>query len=110
MQYVYEGCLVRCNPDGKEYLQIDFHLKKVSSVTFGGEDYTDACVTAAGKIIGMKRDKVPALYSDILLAFNCTRVSAQNMSLKNRALAKFLDSVNSLGLRKGERTRWNEKK
>jgi len=42
------GCLVRYAPDGTEALHIDFPAKKVSSVTFGGEDYTDIYVTTAG--------------------------------------------------------------
>jgi len=42
------NCLVRYSPDGTENLRIDFPAKKVSSVTFGGEDYTDIYVTTAG--------------------------------------------------------------
>ena len=42
------GCLVRYAPDGTEVLRINFPAKKVSSVTFGGEDYTDIYVTTAG--------------------------------------------------------------
>ena len=42
------GCLVRYAPDGTEVLRIQFPAKKVSSVTFGGEDYTDIYVTTAG--------------------------------------------------------------
>jgi len=42
------GCLVRYAPDGTEDLRIDFPAKKVSSVIFGGEDYTDIYVTTAG--------------------------------------------------------------
>lgn len=42
------GCLVRYAPDGSEDLRIDFPVKKVSSVTFGGPDYTDIYVTTAG--------------------------------------------------------------
>jgi len=42
------GCLVRYTPDGKEDLRINFPAKKVSSVTFGGEDYMDIYVTTAG--------------------------------------------------------------
>jgi D-xylonolactonase len=41
-------CLVRYTPDGEEDLRITFPAKKVSSVTFGGEDYTDIYVTTAG--------------------------------------------------------------
>lgn len=42
------GCLVRYTPDGTEDRRIDFPAKKVSSVVFGGEDYTDIYVTTAG--------------------------------------------------------------
>lgn len=42
------GCLVRYAPDGTEDRRIEFPAKKVSSVTFGGEDYTDIYVTTAG--------------------------------------------------------------
>lgn len=42
------SCLVRYTPDGKEDRRIEFPAKKVSSVIFGGEDYTDMYVTTAG--------------------------------------------------------------
>lgn len=42
------GCLVRYTPDGREERRIAFPAKKVSSVTFGGPDYTDIYVTTAG--------------------------------------------------------------
>jgi D-xylonolactonase len=42
------GCLVRYTPDGTEDRRIYFPARKVSSVTFGGEDYTDIYVTTAG--------------------------------------------------------------
>jgi D-xylonolactonase len=42
------GCLVRYAPDGGEERRITFPAKKVSCVTFGGEDYTDMYVTTAG--------------------------------------------------------------
>ncbi len=42
------GCLVRYAPDGTEERRIYFPAKKVSSVIFGGEDYTDMYVTTAG--------------------------------------------------------------
>lgn len=48
------GCLIRYKPDGKEDLRIQFPAKKVSSVTFGGEDYRDIYVTTAG---GDKREE-----------------------------------------------------
>ncbi len=41
-------CLVRYTPDGVEERRIAFPAKKVSSVTFGGDDYTDIYVTTAG--------------------------------------------------------------
>jgi len=41
-------CLVRYAPDGREERRITFPAKKVSSVTFGGDDYTDIYVTTAG--------------------------------------------------------------
>ncbi len=42
------GMLVRYTPDGEEALRIAFPARKVSSVTFGGPDYTDIYVTTAG--------------------------------------------------------------
>jgi len=42
------GCLVRYAPDGTEDLRIDFPARKVTSVIFGGADYTDIYVTTAG--------------------------------------------------------------
>lgn len=42
------SCLVRYAPDGSEERRIAFPAKKVSSVTFGGPDYTDMYVTTAG--------------------------------------------------------------
>jgi D-xylonolactonase len=42
------GCLVRYAPDGSEERRIAFPAKKVSSVIFGGPDYTDMYVTTAG--------------------------------------------------------------
>lgn len=41
-------CLVRYAPDGHEVQRIRFPVKKVSSVIFGGPDYTDMYVTTAG--------------------------------------------------------------
>lgn len=40
--------LVRYTPDAKEDQRIEFPTKKVSCVTFGGDDYTDMYVTTAG--------------------------------------------------------------
>lgn len=42
------GCLVRYAPDGTEERRIAFPARKVSSVTFGGPEYTDIYVTTAG--------------------------------------------------------------
>ena len=42
------GCLVRYTPEGVLERRISFPAKKVSSVTFGGPDYTDMYVTTAG--------------------------------------------------------------
>ncbi|NLE46460.1 MAG: SMP-30/gluconolactonase/LRE family protein [Chloroflexi bacterium] len=41
-------CLVRYTPDGVEDRRIRFPTKKVSSVIFGGAEYTDIFVTTAG--------------------------------------------------------------
>jgi D-xylonolactonase len=40
--------IVRYAPDGRETLRVTFPAKQVSSLTFGGEDYTDIYVTTAG--------------------------------------------------------------
>ena len=42
------GCLVRYAADGTELGRIRFPARQVSSVTFGGPDYTDLYVTTAG--------------------------------------------------------------
>jgi sugar lactone lactonase YvrE len=42
------SCLVRYTPEGVLERRIDFPARKVSSVTFGGPDYTDMYVTTAG--------------------------------------------------------------
>jgi D-xylono/L-arabinono-1,4-lactonase len=42
------GHLFRYAPDGTEVLRIPFPAKKVTSVTFGGTDYTTIYVTTAG--------------------------------------------------------------
>jgi len=42
------SCLVRYTPEGVEERRIAFPAKKVSSVTFGGDDYADMYVTTAG--------------------------------------------------------------
>jgi len=42
------SCLVRYTPDGVEERRIAFPALKVSSVIFGGPDYTDMYVTTAG--------------------------------------------------------------
>ena len=42
------NCLVRFDPSGQEERRIEFPAKKVSSLTFGGDDLTDIYVTTAG--------------------------------------------------------------
>ncbi|MBD2312345.1 SMP-30/gluconolactonase/LRE family protein [Desertifilum sp. FACHB-1129] len=42
------GHLFRYAPDGTEVMRIPFPAKKVTSVTFGGPEYTDMFVTTAG--------------------------------------------------------------
>ncbi len=42
------GHLFRYAPDGTEVLRIPFPAKKVTSVTFGGADYTEMYITTAG--------------------------------------------------------------
>jgi len=42
------GLLIRYAPDAAEDRRFEFPAKKVSSVTFGGEDYTEIYVTTAG--------------------------------------------------------------
>jgi D-xylono/L-arabinono-1,4-lactonase len=42
------SCLVRFAPDGREVQRVQFPAKKVSSVIFGGPNYTDMYVTTAG--------------------------------------------------------------
>lgn len=42
------ACLVRYDPAGKELFRIEFPARKVSSLTFGGDDYSDMFVTTAG--------------------------------------------------------------
>jgi len=45
----WEGsCIVRYTPDGKEERRIEFPAKKITSMIFGGSDYTDMYVTSAG--------------------------------------------------------------
>jgi D-xylonolactonase len=42
------NCLIRYSPQGEEVSRIPFPARKVSSVTFGGDDYADIYVTTAG--------------------------------------------------------------
>lgn len=42
------GCIVRYAPDGTEERRIKFPAKKVASLTFGGENYTDIYAICAG--------------------------------------------------------------
>ncbi len=41
------SCIVRLDPDGKEERRIQFPCRKVSSLIFGGEEFTDIYVTTA---------------------------------------------------------------
>jgi len=40
-------CIVRYSPEGKEERRVEFPASAVSSITFGGKDYSDAYVTTA---------------------------------------------------------------
>ena len=42
------NCLIQYSPQGKELQRVKFPVKKVSSITFGGDNYTDAYITTAG--------------------------------------------------------------
>jgi sugar lactone lactonase YvrE len=42
------GCIIRYTPDGTEDFRVHFPAKKVSSLTFGGEECKDIYVTTAG--------------------------------------------------------------
>ncbi len=42
------GCIVRYSAGGEEMLRIQFPVKKVSSLTFGGSDFADLYITTAG--------------------------------------------------------------
>jgi len=42
------SCVVRFDPEGKEVSRISFPARKVSCVTFGGDDLTDMYLTGAG--------------------------------------------------------------
>jgi D-xylonolactonase len=42
------NCLARYSPDGVEVMRIDFPVRKVSSLSFGGPTYEDIFVTTAG--------------------------------------------------------------
>lgn len=53
MGYVWSArwdgaCVVRYSPEGREVERVSFPAKKVSSITFGGEEYQTAYVTTAG--------------------------------------------------------------
>jgi len=45
----YGSCLVRYDPEGKVERRVSFPAKQVSSVAFGGKDFSDIFVTSAGK-------------------------------------------------------------
>jgi D-xylonolactonase len=42
------GCVVRYDPEGAEMARIRLPTRKVSSVTFGGDEYTEMYITTAG--------------------------------------------------------------
>lgn len=42
------GNIIRYSPDGKEDKRIELPVKKVASLTFGGESYTDLFITTSG--------------------------------------------------------------
>ncbi len=42
------GCVVRYTPEGREDRRISLPAKKVTSVNFGGQDFTDLYITSAG--------------------------------------------------------------
>jgi len=42
------GCVLRLDPDGRVAERLELPARKVSSLTFGGEDYRDLYVTTAG--------------------------------------------------------------
>jgi len=42
------GCVIRYSPDGIEERRVELPVCKVSSVTFGGDDYMDIYITTAG--------------------------------------------------------------
>lgn len=42
------SCIVRYAPDGTEERRITFPAKKITSIAFGGPDYTDMYITSAG--------------------------------------------------------------
>jgi D-xylonolactonase len=43
------GCIIRYTPDGREDRRITIPVQKVSSLTFGGDNYSDAYVTTAAE-------------------------------------------------------------
>jgi sugar lactone lactonase YvrE len=55
------GCVARYAPDGTELSRIELPAKKVSCVTFGGDDYGDMYITTAGgPVQGLPRCPWPA--------------------------------------------------
>lgn len=49
------SCVIRYSPQGQEVMRIELPVKQVSSITFGGADYTDIYLTTAG---GNQKDKL----------------------------------------------------
>jgi D-xylonolactonase len=45
----YGGCVVRYDPDGKEERRIHLPAKQISSVAFGGPDFSDLYITSAAQ-------------------------------------------------------------
>jgi D-xylonolactonase len=58
----YGAALVRYAPDGRVERRIAFPVQQVSSVTFGGPDYTDIFVTTAATGLGQADDLQPPGY------------------------------------------------
>jgi len=50
-------CLMRYDRDGNEIMRIPFPVRKVSSVIFGGDDYTDMYVTSANSVMSEGANK-----------------------------------------------------
>ena len=51
------SCLIRYDRQGNETLRIPFPVRRVSSVTFGGDDYSDIYVTTANSVMSEGANK-----------------------------------------------------